>query len=149
MRWSDKAFRERVVARAAELGRSVRSILIEAHVALDIFEKGPTAGRRIDTLEKIADACGWSLAEIMGFQTFERISPELLEQAVKIVRRGLRLVPDAEEAFAPCLAQVYNVLAARRRDGLPIDDSAISTIEAIVAEHWGPGRNKKGQQPNR
>ncbi len=136
MRWSDNDFRNRVKARAAELNRSVRSLLLEAKVALDIFEKEPSSGRRIDTLEKIADACGWSLAQVMGFSVFDQIEVELLEIAFQVTHRGLRAMPDREAVFVRALAHVYNTLSARKRDGLPIDETVLSTIEGMLSTGW-------------
>jgi hypothetical protein len=141
--WSEEDFRKRVQARAVELGTSVRQILIAAGVALDLLDKRPVSGRRIDTLEKLARACNWSLAELMGHDVFDRISEDLLVEAFKIAREGLRYVADAEDAMPTAVAQVYNVLADRRRDGQVIDDTVRSTLVAAIAAGFGAGRRPR------
>ncbi len=134
---SEEEFRARVVARAAELGRSVRSVLIEAGVALDILDKVPTSGRRVDTLAKIAGALQWTLPQLMGFGVLGRISEDIVAHALTSARRGLRQVPDAEEVEAAVVTFALNVLLALRQDGRPIDASALDMLERAIAEAWG------------
>lgn len=120
--WSDKEFRERVSRRARALGKSKRQVCIEAGIALDTLEKIPTSGRRIDTLSKLAAALDWSLAEIMGHPAGERVTAELLGRAFAIAKRGLGRNDDQGRLIGTT-ARVYNLLADRRRAGLPLDDT--------------------------
>jgi hypothetical protein len=143
MAWDDKAFCARVKARCAELGRSVRSVLIEAGVTLDLLDKTPSAGRRVDTLEKLAAPLQWDLQQVMGFTVSARISADLMTIALKIVRRALRYLPDPEEDEPKALAIAYNTLLDLQKDGKAIDDTVLATLELSIAHNFGLERRKK------
>ena len=143
MAWSDEAFCARVKARCAELGRSVRSVLMEAKLTLDLLEKTPSSGRRIDTLEKLCAPLQWNLQEIMGFTVSIRVSPELMAKAVKIVRRALRHVPSSDEDEAFALSVAYNAILDHQDGGGQIDDNALAMLEASIAAHFGFARRKE------
>jgi DNA-binding Xre family transcriptional regulator len=75
--WSETDFRARCRQRAAELGKSHRKLMAEHGIGHDTLDKTPSAGRRIDTLEKIGIALDWSLAEVLGFDVPGKISLHL------------------------------------------------------------------------
>lgn len=148
MAWSEEQFRARVVERAAELGRSVRSVLLEAGVALDILDKVPTSGRRVDTLEKIARALGWSLSQMMGFDDVARVTGEIMDQVLAITRRILRHHTDADEAEGTVSAMVLNAIQDYRRDGHLLDARAGAMLEAAIAAAWDAAAYPRSAPPS-
>ena len=149
MAWDEAKFRERVKNRAREIDRSVRSVLMEAGVALDILEKVPIVGRRVDTIEKIAHALGWDgIEELMGFEI--RAKEDVMRQAYTIADRALRGVMDREDAMAVALTLAYNVLLRQQRDGRPIDDPGIvSTLQQSIVEALGSAARRRPPRPRR
>lgn len=137
--WSESAFRARLVARAAELGKPLRVLLAEGGIAHDTIDKIPSSGRRIDTLEKIAAALQWSLAEVMGFNVLGRISLELSQMAFAAAERVIARLPRAlqqREKLIAAHAHIYDVLVDRQRDGQPIDEATLSACEQMLIRAW-------------
>jgi len=62
MAWNDKIFRDRIAARAAEIGKSQTQILAEAGLAKSWLSAGN--GRAIRTVEKIVGPLEWSLNDL-------------------------------------------------------------------------------------
>ena len=139
MAWSEAAFKERIAARAKQLGISLTQLLAKAGLAHDILDKKPASGRRVDTLEKLADACNWSLAEVMGLDVFGRISQELLKKAFTSAQRVLSRLPQGaqtEDHLIAAQAYIYDALDARRRDGRRIDDATLEAYEEMLIRAW-------------
>jgi hypothetical protein len=136
MNWSEEAFRARLDARADELGRPLRQLLIEGGLGHDTVEKIPANSRLVSTLEKIAAAVGWTLPEVMGFGVLTGLSVELSEMAWDAAERVLERAP-AEARTRRTLvmlhARLYDALAARQRDGRPIDDEILAAYEEMLA----------------
>lgn len=138
MAFSDEELLARIDARCRELGRSRRSILMEAGVAEDLLKKTPTAGRRIDTLEKLCVPLQWTLQEIMGFPKVSAdADSELMRMAFKAVRRALRGRPDADEIMPDVVTIAYNALLHHRQDGQALDANALAMLEASIAAQLG------------
>jgi hypothetical protein len=72
----------------------------------------------------------------MGFDVTSRVTPELLRIAFRVAQQALRYAPHDDEALIDITARLYNVLADRRRDGLPIDDTVTATLAAYIASEW-------------
>jgi hypothetical protein len=134
-RFSEERFVARVRARAAQLGKPLGVLLTEAGMATDAFSHAPKHGRRIDTFERLAQVCEWSLAEAMGFEEPET-AVDLMVLALQITRRGLRGVPLNDQLEGETIAGVYDILSARRRAGAPIDDQVATTLVAAIQEIW-------------
>jgi transcriptional regulator with XRE-family HTH domain len=114
--WSDEEFRARVAARAAELGMSLTELLEKAGVSREVFYKVPTTGRRIDTIEKIAEACGWTLGEVMGLE--ERPAVEIMAAAFASAQRVMAGLPNwarTEALFVEALTYLYEEAMGERR----------------------------------
>jgi hypothetical protein len=131
---SDEQIKARVAARCAALGKSLRGVLSEAGLSHETLEKPPTAGRRLDTLQKLAHALNWSLADLLGFT---RIEPALLHAALQIVRRALKHIPEDDAAFSEAAARIYNILADTYPDPRqPPPAAAIASIARVISEDW-------------
>jgi hypothetical protein len=119
MSWSDEEFRARVAARAAELGMSLTELLEKAGVSREMFYKVPLTGRRIDTIEKIGEACSWTLAEVMGLE--ERPTVEMMAMAFASAQRVMAGLPNwarREPLFVEALTYLYEeLLGVRRKRG--------------------------------
>ena len=137
MAWDEDAFKERVRARCAELGRSVRSVLIEAGVTLDLLGKTPTAGRRVDTLEKLGRPLQWKLRQVMGFTESGRIRVDLMVVACKIVHNALHDMPDVEKDEPAALAVAYNALLDYQDGDEKNDQNPLAMLEAAIAAQFG------------
>jgi transcriptional regulator with XRE-family HTH domain len=137
MTWSDDNFRRRVAERAKALGKSLKQVAEDAGISPDTLEKIPANGRRIDTLEKLAGALGWTLGEIIGYE--HRVSVELLGAAFKVARTALRNAKHDETALIEVTAWVYNALTERHlRDGRPLDEIT-ATLIAYISNEWQKG----------
>lgn len=138
MPWDEKAFRERIRARANELGLNDRDVMRRAGVSPDTFTKAPPelAGRTYNTIEAIAEAVGLTVGEAIG-ATPEALSMTLLEQAVTAAMRALsnrpELLPDA-------IVAAYDLLSERQRQGQVINAAVLSTVEAMLRR--GTGRQR-------
>ena len=139
MRWSDDAFRARIARRASEIGKTLRQVLKEAGIAHDAIEKIPVSGRRVDTLERLAAALDWSLAQVMGYDPSPWVTPELLKMATQVTRQALRSHPHDDDTAIEITARVYNVLAARQRDGVPTTEETLQAIAAYISSEWQKG----------
>jgi hypothetical protein len=104
-------------------------------MAPDALSKAPKHGRRLDTFERLAKVCEWSLGEAMGFEEPET-SVDLMVLALQITRRGLRGIPLTDQVEGETIARVYDVLAALRREGRPIDEREVATMVATIAKLW-------------
>ena len=139
---------ERTKARSKELGRSVRSVLTNAGLALDFLHKLPVNGPRIDTLEKLATALDWTLGELMGFAGLDE---DIVIATFQVMDLGLVRIPDRQTIQAPVFCCVYRVLAAKRREGETIDDRTLFDLARYVAESWGQidrrPRSRQSQRP--
>lgn len=123
MAWSDADFCERVVRRCEELGLSQRQVLKAAGVAHDYLQTTPAHGRRIDTVEKVATALDWSLADILGLSVNARIDGELLFYAYDDAQQAAQVVQQLDkEDFAQIQGTFYNLYVGRLVDGQTIDD---------------------------
>jgi hypothetical protein len=131
--FSEERFVARIRARAVQLGKPLGVLLTEAGLAQDALTRSVKHGRRIDTFERLARACRWSLAEAMGFE-----EPEILEElmiiALRITRRGLREIPLNDQLWGGTIARVYRILTEMRRAGQPIDDRAEAMLVASIRE---------------
>jgi hypothetical protein len=136
--WSEQALQTRIRRRAAELGIPVRDLLTAAGMAPDAFSHPPRTSRRIDTIEKLARAADWSLAEAMGF---EEVSTAVLQMALEIMRRGLRDAKLPTEMEAEIVRTVYDLLTKRRREGQPIDPNVTSALEEMIYRTYVWGRS--------
>jgi hypothetical protein len=137
--WSEEQFKARITARAAELDQPLRKLLAKVGLGHDTIDKLPSSGRRIDTLERIAEALQWSLAEVMGFNVLGGISIELSERAFVAAERALELLPSAARTrgnLVAAHAHLYDRLAARQRDGRPITDEIVDAYVEMLAQAW-------------
>jgi len=118
MAWDDEAFKARVTARCRELGKSVRSVLLEGGLDPAYLQKTSVQGRAIETLEKLCGPLQWSLKQILGLPPVHaEVSSELMTKAGKIVRRGLRQVPTTDDDEFHALTIAYNALLDHQRNG--------------------------------
>jgi hypothetical protein len=132
-RFSEERWVARLRARAAELGKPLGVLLTEAGMAPDALNKAPKHGRRLDTFERLAKVCEWSLGEAMGFEEPET-AVDLMVRALQITRRGLRKLPLNDQLEGETIARVYDILAERRRRGLPIDDQVVGSVADAIAK---------------
>jgi hypothetical protein len=141
MSWSETALKTRLANRAAELGTTVAQLAQQAGLQRDAFrnDRLPKTGRRIDTLEALAVACQWSLAEVMGFEVLNRVQPHLLKDAFACAEQALEQVlsPQQQEAviWTVC-ARIYDILAKGERDGSPVDDAGKRLIVQMIVAEW-------------
>jgi len=128
MPWDEGAFRVRVLARANQLGMGERDMMRKAGVSEDTFNKQPGAqGRTYNLVEAIANAVGWTVSEALGETNLS------LDRLTLAVETALRAIPsDRQELLPEAIVSAYDVLTDRAHRKLPIDDSAISTIEAML-----------------
>jgi hypothetical protein len=137
--WSEDELKKRIEARAAELGVPLRKLLADAGIAHDTMDKAPASGRRVDTLERVAAALRWTLADVMGFNMLGRISRELSAKAFASAERIIAHLPsDAQtrENLIQIHADIYDALVARQRDGRPFDDETLRAYEEIQIAAW-------------
>jgi hypothetical protein len=140
MAWSETAFRARLKERAIELGKPLRALLADAGIGHDTIDKEPASGRRVDTLEKIATAFQWTLAEVMGHDVLlGRISLELSQMAFASAHRVIARLPvdaQTDERLIEAHAHIYDVLVARQREGEPNDATHLASIEQMLVRAW-------------
>ena len=103
----------------------------------------PSAGRRIDSLEKIATALKWSLGELLGIVKSGRETPELnperLSIALQLADRVLRataLENDRQERLAELACEAYGAIVAleRERPGSTASEEA-SALETLLRRY--------------
>lgn len=135
MAWSDTAFCERVVRRCEELGRSQRQVLKAAGVAHDYLQTTPAHGRRIDTVEKVAQALDWTLADALGLSVSGRIDGELLFYAHHDAQQATQIVQRInEDDFCQIQGAFYNLYLSRVADGQAIDDEYRAHLITVFSE---------------
>lgn len=142
--WSDDAFRERVHQRARELDIPLAEVLRQAGLSQH-FLQAAVHGRRIESLEKLARALGWSFAEIMGCQT--RIDVRISALAFEGANLLLDRIPAwgrTEELLIDTHANLYDYLMHRQQEGrLPAEPAARTEIIAdfvdALAGSWRRG----------
>jgi hypothetical protein len=116
------------MARAAELGMSERDVMRRAGRSGDTFDKVPgSSGRTYNTIEAIAGAVGLTVGEAIGAQP--AVSTVLLQNAIEV---ALQAIPSDRREWPDAILSVYDVLAERQREKLPIDDSALSALGAML-----------------
>jgi hypothetical protein len=146
--WSEEALRARLEARAAELGdKPLRQLLIEGGLGHDTLDKVPSGSRQVSTLEKMAAAVDWTLPEVMGFGVFTGLSAELSEKAFVVAERVLERAPAEVRTRQNLIllhARVYNALAARERDGRPVDDEILAAFEEMLAGEMAQSKARDG-----
>jgi hypothetical protein len=121
MSWSETDFRERVRARARELGKSWPEVASSAGVHPTTLSNPGKGGRLINKIEDIARALDWSLCEILGCG----ISVPHFERAVRTVSQSRSgLTPER----ASLVARVYETILAREREGKPVDQSYLDGL---------------------
>ena len=135
--------RARVESRAAELGRSVRSVLIEAGVSRDILYRERSDSHKVDTLQKIAAALGWSLPQIMGFDVLGSIPRDILAAALRVANGALRNIDYTEDDFIDALLVAQNLLLKRRYMGAATDDAMLATLEQTIAEAYAAAAQRR------
>lgn len=139
--WSEEAFQARLEARARELGQPLNKLLANIGLGHDTLKRNVGA-RRLDTLDKIAGALGWSLAEVMGFNA--RIDVKLSGEAFAAAQRVISRLPkeaQSDETFVWAHACIYDLLSARRREGRLSDDPALRaeilrSYEEMLVASW-------------
>lgn len=142
--WSDEAMKERAVARCAELGKSLRAALTEAGLSHETLDKTPAAGRRIDTLEKLAGALNWTLAELMGLEVVARVTPELFHAALMVAHTALPHLKWEDPALSEIAARTYNILATNFPDPQkPPDPATLATQAQTIASLWSANQHRK------
>jgi len=121
--WSDEKFRDRVVRRCEELGKSQRQVLKAAGVTHDFLQATPAHGRRIDTIERIAEQLDWGLADVLGLPFSGQIDAGQLLHAHRAAQQAAQTVRRVDdEIFCEILATIYNLLQDRAAAGQPVDD---------------------------
>jgi hypothetical protein len=134
---SDEEMKARVAARCAELGKSLRGALSEAGLSHETLEKTPAAGRRLDTLEKLARVLDWSLADLLGLEVIARLEPGLLHTALQVVRSSLPHIPEIDPVFSEMVALAYNILADGHPDPQqPPGEEVIANMTRTIAKIW-------------
>ena len=117
--WSEENLKARVAARAVELKTSVPQLLINAGLDRTTLAGDRTTGRRIDTLERIATACGWTLPELLGFSF--KVEYDTLTTSARLAHLimqgwGMKPVPITEEELqrhCELTADMYNEILRR------------------------------------
>jgi hypothetical protein len=122
--WSEEEFRDRVTARAAELGDTVNALLERAGI-MEAFRKTPVSGRRVDTLEKIAEALDWTLPDVMGHVMsidFDLLLMAYLDAVHLVVPFLPRSVRDDPAIFTRALGLLYEEYVDCVRKGDELDE---------------------------
>lgn len=137
--WSEEALRKRLQDRATQLGMTMRALLERAGIDKSNFYRGPA--RRIDTLLKLAEACEWDLAQVLGVGPHAETvtDPDLLLLAYRGAERYLAALPAAARTpklLAESQAQIYDLLAARQRRGETIDIRLVTEWAVLMASVW-------------
>jgi hypothetical protein len=111
----------------------VSTLLEKAGVSREMFYKVPTTGRRIDTIEKIGEACGWTLAEVMGLE--ERPTVEMMGLAFASAQRVMAGLPSSlrsERLFVEALTYLYEELVGMRRAGIVATAEDLKACERML-----------------
>lgn len=133
--WSDENFIERVAERARELGLRMAELLERAGVSREVFYKTPVSGRRLDTIMKVADACGWTLREAMGFG--DELSLDGMLKAYVGAQRVMAALPVVlrnDERLVEAMVYLYQEFQMRGAD-MPW-----SACESMLIRDWAGRR---------
>jgi hypothetical protein len=130
--------RARVAARAAELGYNLSQLLRRAGMSREFWNKKITAGHRLDTLIKLAEACDWSLAELLGVTPPPpRLLFDLTAQVFAAADRVARHLPETirtPERRVQVFVQLYNEALRRQQKGLPTDEQFFDSAASLMIE---------------
>jgi hypothetical protein len=151
--WSEEKFRERVAARAAELGYTTNALFEPLGLA-ESFRKTPVNGRRLDTLEKIAQACQWSLAELIiestGFTLFA-VNYDLLLEAYLDAQNVVAELPAWAQTDPRVLvraqAAIYQEFEDYRREGTELDAERRALCRRMLIRAWKTGPDAAENTP--
>lgn len=129
--------RLRVERRAAELGRTVKSLLQEAGVSPDLLYRPRISSPKVDTLTKIAGAAGMSLGEILGIEipnleNGQAMPPDLVAYAIKLAQLKLPNEPADSDLFIDAVSIALNILILHRRRSREIDKTLAQTLEIVI-----------------
>jgi len=139
--WSEKAFQQRVALRAQQLGQPLKVLLAQQGVGHDTVQRN-VGSRSIKTLERIAAALKWDLAEVIGYPGL--INRELSWLAASAAERILTRLPEDARTLdlrTQAHADIYDLLIARRREGRwPTDTAAraeiLAAYEEMMVQAW-------------
>ena len=137
--WSEEEFRARVLARCSVLGEEVRAVLARAGITHDRYYKPRGNIRWVQDVFRLADILKLSPPEMFGFDLSADISIELLTKAWQTASRMFARLPQwaqTEENKIEALANIYNALAMRQREGRPYDDETLTTYAEVLAARW-------------
>jgi hypothetical protein len=143
--WSEEEFKKRISLRAAELKISVTQLLRTAGVHKDTFFKD-VASRRLDTFIKLAEACQWTLAQVIGLNVLGRIDLDLSLMAYQTANRVMLRLPREAQNDIRLIAfhgYVYDALVERQQHGRVIDANILGAYEEILFQTW------EGRSPDR
>jgi hypothetical protein len=133
MPWDETAFQARIMERARSLGlNSPRELMRKAGISENTFDKTPgQQGRTYNTIEAIANAVGWTVAEAIG----QGWSEDLLERAVEVAFRAVGTRD--REVLSAAILSAYDVLSTMAGEGRTIDETVLSTLEASLRQRRG------------
>ena len=129
--------KQRVRARARSLGTSIRALLAEAALGHDLLDQNPPQGHRLETLRRLAAACGWSLPELLGVNI--RIDLGLARQTFASARKVQRRLPrdvQSDPLLVEIFAYIYDALIELRCQNEPIDAATLKHYEQILVRTW-------------
>jgi hypothetical protein len=135
MPWDDDAFRQRVTARAAFLGKTVSAVLREAGLSPSYLKSTRPRGRRLDTLAAVAHALEWTIDEVAGLAAPQVATAALnfsyLTAAVRVTSSIFGRALSAEEGArtARTIARVYDIF---REAGAVPDETGLALVTAAI-----------------
>jgi hypothetical protein len=137
--WDEIAFRARVTARCKRLGKPLATLLREAGVSKDVVRKVPQHGRRLDSLEGVARALGWTLGQALGLQDLNKVELDrhrlrlALEIAERVIDDNLPADPSGRLALvADVAAEAYAILFECEAAGQPVTNESAALIAAVL-----------------
>jgi hypothetical protein len=142
---SEKAMLARCEARAAELGQPLRLLLKAVGLGHDTLSKDVQT-RQVSTLERVAAALHWTLADVLGFPS--GIDVAILARALdtaETVVAGLPRVLQTHERRVLAIAHFYDLIAARQREGEPVSNETIRNWSDSLALAWRQGKPGGGR----
>lgn len=135
--YSDQAFRNRITACAKARGESLASLLRRAGVAHDTFYKRGPETRRIDVIERLADAAGITVTEALGLTeaTVEPSPADLFRRACDLADEMMDDLPrraDYRRVWQANVLDLFDWLRERRAAGAdPSNDETRSVVQAF------------------
>jgi hypothetical protein len=149
-RWSEPAFRDRVKKRAHQLGLSLGTLLGRAGVSEDLLRRVPkTYGRSISSIEKIADACGWTLAQAIGIDApashtdAARIHLALIA-ADRTISDNMMPGPKRLAVMADLAGYAYDLLSGWASSGSAVDEqTSLRMVEVALRRRFANPDLKK------